>query len=214
MTMQTEQTANKKMEAWKAVLLILLWILILGAVGTFIGNRYFWTDPEVQRFEGEVEHYRQLVESEPDNPAHYVALGFNLHRLGSLQGAITQFNNALAIDDNYFDAYLNLGYVYVSLEHWDDALQMFIKCVEISPQDYKGHFNAGIVYREMGMTQAAYENMETALLLRPAATDVLYHLALTSEGEGDREAAIHYLEQALAYDPRYAEALTLYNKLN
>jgi tetratricopeptide (TPR) repeat protein len=198
---------------WKASAIFLVWILLLGSSGMFVGNRYFWAGMEVRQTERAAAHYRQLVELEPDQPEHRVALGFNLHRLNDHQGAITQLKAAIDLDENFYDAYLNLGYVYTTLGYWDDALEAFEKCVEISPNDYKGYFNLGIVYRELEMYEAASDALNTALELRPGATDVLYHHALNAERQGDIEGALHYLERTLAFDPRYQDALDLYKKL-
>jgi tetratricopeptide (TPR) repeat protein len=214
MTEQTiKQPMKKVIPLWKASSILVVWVLIVGSIGMFVGNRYFWSEVDVRRVEREIAHYRQLAELEPENPEHLVALGFNFHRLNDTQSAISNLNAAIQLDDQYFDAYLNLGYVYTDLNYWDDALVAFEKCVEISPEDYKGQFNLGIVYRELNMIDASYDALHKALDLRPGATDVIYHLALTAEREGNNESAIHYLEQTLAFDPRYAEALSLYKKL-
>ena len=209
-----KQSNIKTIPLWKASVVFLVWVLLLGSTGLFVGTRYFWSGVDYRQIEREVTYYRQLVEMEPDKPEHRVALGFNLHRLGDLQGAMTQFQEAIDIDDQFYDAYLNRGYVYKDMGYWDDALADFEKCVEISPEDYKGHFNLGIVYRELDMTDASFEALGKALDLRPGATDILYHHALTAEKAGDTEGAIHFLERTLAFDPKYKDALDLYKKLS
>lgn len=207
------QPVRKVIPLWKAASFLLVWVLLIGSAGTFVGNRYFWSEIDVRQTERAVSYYRELVTMEPDAPEHRVALAFNLHRLNDYQNAIAQLKAAIEVDDTFYDAYLNLGYVYMDLGYWDDALEQFDYCVKISPEDYKGHFNQGIVYRELDMIEASYQTLGVALELRPGASDVLYNLALTAEREGDLEGAIDYLERTLAFDPRYQDALTLYRKI-
>ncbi|MCW3491325.1 tetratricopeptide repeat protein [Dethiobacter alkaliphilus] len=210
---QEKSVQKKYIPMWKAATFLAVWLFILGFSGLFVGNRYFWSEIDYRQIEREVTYYRQLVEMEPEQPEHRVALGFNLHRLGDHQAALAQLQAAIDLDEDLYDAYLNAGYVYIELEYWDDALEAFQKCVELSPGDYKGYFNLGIVYRELGMFEASYDNLNDALSLRPGATDVLYHLALTAQSDEDIDQALNYLERALAFDPRYRDALALYKQL-
>lgn len=208
-----QQQPVRNIPFWKATAFFLAWVFLLGSTGMFIGNRYFWTGVDFAQIQREIAYYRQLVEMEPDQPEHRVALGFNLHRLGDTQAALHQYQTAIEMDEGLFDAYLNRGYVYTELGYWDDALADFEMCVELSPNDYKGWMNLGIVYRELDMIDASHEALAVAQELRPASTDILYQAALTAEREGDMEAVIHYLERALAFDPKYQDALNLYKKV-
>ncbi|EEG77725.1 tetratricopeptide repeat protein [Dethiobacter alkaliphilus] len=210
---QEKTTKKKSIVFWKAASIFLIWILLLGSTGMAVGNRFFWSEVDYGQIQREVDYYRNLVDMEPDDPSHRVALGFNLHRLGDTRGALAHLEEAINIDENLFDAYLNRGYVYTDMGYWDDALADFEKCVELAPDDFKGHFNLGIVYRELDMIEISYESLESALALRPGATDVLYNLALTAQADNDPEVAVHYLERTLQFDPQYQEALDLYRQL-
>lgn len=205
--------AVRKVVFWKVALALAVWVILLGSVGMEVGQRFFWSEFDQRQIASQIAHYREMVENDPLNPSNRIALGFALRRQGEYRYALDQFREAIALDENYFDAYLNQGYVYALLGQWDDARMSFERCVELSPEDFQGHFNLGIAYRELGLTEAAFASLEAALLLRPGSADILYNLALTAQREGDGMRAVNYLERALAFEPTFQDALALYNTL-
>lgn len=56
------------------------------------------------------------------------------------------------IEDNPKDAknYLNLGIVYEKQEKFEDAFQLYNKCIELDPTNYDANFNAGALYYNRG----------------------------------------------------------------
>jgi tetratricopeptide (TPR) repeat protein len=214
MTVTTTGRPGKQLiPLWKACVFIIIWVLVLASAGMFLGNRFFWVDANTRQINNTVAHYRQLVDKEPNNAAYRVTLAYNLYLLQDYQGAINHLNTVTALNKNYFDAYLNLGYVYSAMGYWDEALEAFHECVEIAPTDFQGYLNLGIAYREVGMYNVSLDALEDALFLRPGSAEIIYHKALTAEREEDIDGAIAYVERALSFDPRYQDALALYEKL-
>ena len=50
-------------------------------------------------------------------------MGYYLQRLGNFQLAIEYYKRALGINENYADAYYNLGLIYLELDDFDQALK-------------------------------------------------------------------------------------------
>ncbi len=53
------------------------------------------------------------------------------------ESAVDAFKKAISYRQDFFDAYYNLGYLYVQREMWHDALLIFEKSLPYAPQDKK-----------------------------------------------------------------------------
>lgn len=197
----TAQKTHKTFPLWLVLLLFLLGQPLLTLGGYLLGTNFFWGDLDLSRLEQQVEHFRQLVNAEPDNPQHRTELGFTYFTLGDYRAALDQFNEAVNLDETHLPAYLSRGYLYVELGRLDEALSDFQKAKELSPQDFRGFLNTGIVFRELGMLAESVAELEQARSLQTNSSDIYYHLALSYEAMGDMAAALELLGRSLELDP-------------
>ena len=63
------------------------------------------------------------------------------------------------------------------------------------------------LYMEQGLFQDGYNTLDTALMVHPKSTKILFEYALLLEKENKREAAIQWMEKIIALDPDHADAL-------
>lgn len=81
--------------------------------------------------------------------------GFEYHNQGLLDQAIGEYQQALKLNPNYIEVYINLGAIYVDKKDYDQAIQQFKKVVELNYYNTKGHYNLGMVYVYKGDKEKA-----------------------------------------------------------
>lgn len=83
-----------------------------------------------------VQHYRQAIDIEPNNPILHFNLGNTLYAGGCLKEARDSFQLALMLDEEYAEAWNNLGNIHLELEHWRDAIEAFGRALQLV-SDYR-----------------------------------------------------------------------------
>ena len=202
----TVKKTAKGLPLWIAVMLFLLGQPLLSLGGYLLGTNFFWADADLARLNQQLEHFRSLVDAEPDNPSHRTELGFTYFTIGNYRSAHDQLSDAISLDENYLPAYLSRGYLLVELGRLDEALSDFQKVKELEPSDFRGFLNAGIVFRKLGMLEESIVELEQARSLAANSSDIYYHLALTYEAKGDAVAALDLLDRSLELDPPNQDA--------
>jgi len=202
-----EKNKNDSFTLLQALALILLTVIVSFSGWYAAGQLFFWKDLDIKRVDAQLEFLEKRVEAEPRNLEHRVSLAYTYFLKGDNDQAVKELNQVLAIDKKYSAAYYNLGLVYSDEGRANDALEMFQKTVELSPQDHKGHLQKGILYREMKMYKEAVESLETANKILPGNANVIYEIGRVAEEQGNFETAITIYKEALSYDPLYKDAV-------
>ena len=95
------------------------------------------------------------------DPKILVAIGQVYFRQNKYQEAIESFEKALQLDKNYVGAFSNLGYTYMALKEWNDAIQSFrmvLNYPNIAAPHYV-HNAIGWVYYEKNEIKKSIEEL-------------------------------------------------------
>jgi tetratricopeptide (TPR) repeat protein len=65
----------------------------------------------------------------------YYVQGINFYDAGDYNSAVENFNYAVQLDPNLYEAYQYLGNIYYNSGDYNTALEYFKKVVELNPQD-------------------------------------------------------------------------------
>jgi len=159
------------------------------------------------------EHYRQILELQPDHPAagrllaRILALQALAHQeSGVFDAAIEMYEESLALDGAQAQVRNNLGNVYNSLGRIDDAILAYRDAVGIEPGLAEARFNLGSALYRLGDRGQAISHCRAALALRPSFPEASATLGYLLEEEGDTPGAIECYREAIAARPDYAEA--------
>ena len=129
---------------------------------------------------------RRAVELWPESPETHYYLAVGLVQLGKDGEAEQELKQAIALRDNYIDAYRKLGQLYEEQGRVDLAIASYEKLVEIDP----------------GQTAA----LERIQMLRTSGRQVelraAFNRAFAAQKAGQRGEAIRLYEELLAADPR------------
>jgi adenylate cyclase len=158
----------------------------------------------------------KALEPEPDLAEAHASYGMALHYLDRYPEAVVEFEQAIRLDPNLFEAYSFCGFAARDRGDLETAVRMMERCVAIQPDDYKERLILGSTYAELGRHEEArrtsligIELAERALAAHPdvplAAT--LGSGALATLGEKAR--AHEWVSRALTIAPD--DPLTQFN---
>ena len=204
---------KKKFTTWQTIGLLALTLFLSTGGGLALGN-VLGSSEELKRINEQLDFYQERVNNNPQSLEDRIILGYTHYLLGNNNQAVNEFKHVLEIDDNYFDAYYNLGLVYFEEEKYYDALSMFNKTVQIAPRDFKGHLQMGIVQRHLNMYEQAIESLSEANALNPVNANIIYQIGLVAEDAGDFGMAAEIFKDVLNYDPLFQGALDGLERVN
>ncbi|MFW9999261.1 MAG: tetratricopeptide repeat protein [Candidatus Hodarchaeota archaeon] len=101
---------------------------------------------------------------------------------------------------------------YYTLEY-EKAKQVFKRITDLSPSDYRAHYNLGIAYFNLNQMEKAKISFDTALKIKPDYKYCLYNLGLIYEEMEKYEEALIYYEKALEIDPSFSYALAAQSEI-
>lgn len=136
---------------------------------------------------GAITDFKQATELDPDNAVAWYNLGYTYSFLvgvadDSDRWAIDSFKKAIALSPGYYDAYIQLGGMYLKLEEYENAIAAFQKTTELQPENANAWFNLGVAYKRYGAKEQAKISLEKALVFLPANDPTRYKAEAELEG--------------------------------
>ncbi len=150
------------------------------------------------------------------NPEDLYKKANSARKAGRFSEAETLYNQTIAQDPFYWDAWNSMGCLYLDdLHNYSKAEEIFKKCIALNPQHEWGYSNLACVYCETRQWQLAKSYAEKALSKRRYG-DALVSLGRAQLGLGQTQESIQTLQEAARVPnypfPHYYLALT-YEKL-
>lgn len=161
-------------------------------------------------WEEAIVHYQQTLALKPD---HEEAL----HNLGALY--VVQRKTDLALPCYLkllefhpdFDAYYNIGVIYLYQDRHDEAIQYLNEALRLEPEALNVHINLGAAHLKKEELKKAAFHYEIALSLKPNDPELLYILAALSQKSSPKTAPKAYIENLFdQYAPYFDKHLTHY----
>ncbi len=136
---------------------------------------------------------------------HY-KMGLSYLSEGNLQMAFVELNKAYQISPNDKDVINSLGFVYMQLEEYEKAKELFSKAISIDPQFSEAHNYLGVVYFRTGKMSEAIDSFKTALsnLLYRNPEIAFYNLGMVYYRLAQYEQASNAFKDAIKRAPFFA----------
>lgn len=133
--------------------------------------------------------------------------GTYLRKLGLYDESIETF--ALLLNRGKIDVevYYNLAYDFVEKGDFDNAKEMFKKCIVLEPQNPYAHKDLGVLYLKMNMYDWAVDEMQEAINLDSSVSEFYYSLGVANVMLGEIEEAKKALLKAVELDSNDANAM-------
>lgn len=191
----------------------LLLIVVVGFGVFYYRDRYVHAnEPLVER---QMSHLEEMVRQNPADPDLRVAAARWYLEKGLVDRAIQQGQEALKLDEDHLDALILLGRAYMARGDDEQAIAQFARVVElnkdnqfakIDPRMNGVYYNLGTLHLQRKEYDSAIEALKAALEVDRTDADARYALALAYQAQGDHQAAVEELNEALRYVPDFAEA--------
>jgi len=129
------------------------------------------------------------------------------------QELIKSLNSILQIHPESIPAKITMAASYIDSGKSEKARQIVVNRPESSPNNYKIHYQWGILCKELGMMGDAKDEFLTSFRLNPGHRDTTYNLGLVYLKENKIQQAIHYFQKTTQIDPEFAPAHYLLGKI-
>jgi tetratricopeptide (TPR) repeat protein len=125
---------------------------------------------------------RQAIELRPDFAPGYNTLGMTLGRFGEPDAARQAFEKALELDPRFVEAHVNLALILAQRKEFSRAADHLGHAIAIQGKSVAAgysHYLLGKVLNEQDQPQAAVQQFERAIELRPNYAEAYLDLGLT-----------------------------------
>ena len=98
-------------------------------------------------------------------PESYNGRGIIFAEEGDYLNAIKDYDKAISLKHDYFDANLNKAVALKDISKFNEAIKYFEICIKLRPNDFKIYINLGNLYRDLRKYNAAYRCYTQAIKL-------------------------------------------------
>jgi len=156
-----------------------------------------------------IGHLQEAIRIHPAYKNAWLLLGNAHYYLNDYDRAVTAYQGALALDDQYEDALKNMGLAYrdggrIAGEIHGDlpkAMRWLGEAAQILPGDYEAQRLAGVAWGFSGYHAQAITYFQAASRLKPELPDAWYNLGTAFYQSGDSENGARYHQKAADMDP-------------
>jgi Flp pilus assembly protein TadD/uncharacterized membrane protein len=188
--------------AWVAVGTVVACLLMGFAT---LRQSLYWSDDLSLNF-----HAHEIA---PHNVSATTSLAAAVAQRGMEGPAMTLYQQALAIQPEFWRANVNLAYLYYGQGNYPEAARYFARACADDPTDGGQFLYLGMALLRMGRHSEAEKAVRTALLVRPQGKDYHLGLGMVLRGEGKLSEARQEIGAELFEDPQNPEARTLLDEV-
>lgn len=163
-----------------------------------------------------IEHYTKAIRlNKGEISMDDVAMIFNDRglvyvQMGRYVDAISDFSNALRIDERNVIIYNNRGLTYFDMNEHRNARDDFDKAISLNPKNASSYFNRGRSFLAEKRYKDAIKDFSAVLEINPSNEAALYNRGTSYKNIQSNEQAIRDFDKLIELNP--AENLAYYQK--
>jgi len=146
-------------------------------------------------FEGAITHFQEALKLDPKLPGLHYELGQTILANSNAEQARgraeTEFKQDLAINPTNAGSQYMLGAIAWSRSKREEALQYYLKALELRPEFVDAHIAAGKALTSLGRSKEAVDQLREAVRLDPENEVAHYRLAQAYREQGRLAEADH-----------------------
>jgi predicted O-linked N-acetylglucosamine transferase (SPINDLY family) len=142
------------------------------------------------------------VATGPDAQEHYRRAN-ELRAQGELDAALAAYDQAVALDPTFANAYCNRGVTLGQLHRHVEALESFDHAVGQNPGDALAHYNRAGIQRQLAQLDAALASYDRAIEIRPDYAEAIFNRAVLLQELKRWEESLAAMHAALALNPAF-----------
>ena len=132
-----------------------------------------------QQYKEALDNVNNLLSFDEKNVDLIKKKGSFLRRLNFCEEAIETLNQLIKRGKIDVEVYYNLAYSYVALGDYDNAKEMFKKCIILEPNNPYAHKDLGVLYLKMNCYEWAVDEMLEAINLEDDVAEFYYSLGVS-----------------------------------
>jgi tetratricopeptide (TPR) repeat protein len=140
-----------------------------------------------------------------ENALDHLNRGKDLFAESKFDGAIAEFDKALAINKDLAEAYYFRGYAYDNKGDYDRAIADYTEAIRIDPNYYNAYNNRGTAYNRKGDYDRAIADLTSAIRIDPNGAAAYFNRGDAYYNKGDYDRAIADYTSAIRIDPNFAD---------
>ena len=165
--------------------------------------------------EREIERLEAMIAENPYNLDLRVELANYYAYVGRHGEAIDLLEIVLQYERNHQVALMLMGSIYMEQKRYEDALEPFLKVVELNKDNpmralnktlQSVQYRLGQIYMELGEPEKAIEPLKANVLAVSTDADSRYMLGRAYQALGQYNEAIELFGEAIRRDPKFEEA--------
>jgi tetratricopeptide (TPR) repeat protein len=128
--------------------------------------------------------------------------GIKNYNDGAVDKAMTEFTEAIHLDPNCLQAYLNRGYAYGKRREYDKAIADYTEAIRLDPKEPFGYYGRGKAYHEKRNLDKAIEDYNEVIRLDPNKSFFRSERGKAYSENGEQGKAIADFTEAIRLDPK------------
>lgn len=127
-----------------------------------------WLYTETEDYKNALEYFKTAATLEPRSTDALYGLAYSLQATEKYPEALAEYRHLVEVDNNYYLAFFNQGYIKQFYQNQPDSAIFFYKAaIELQPDFVKAHHNMGVTYLDKGEKGEAYYAFKKALSYNP-----------------------------------------------
>ena len=140
--------------------------------------------------------WNDVLESYPSLPVAYLDRGEAYLRMGEMEKALRDFNQAAVLNPGNAHVYNNRGIIYFYKKQYPQALEEYNKALSIDPGYFNAYLNRGNLWGKLGFYKKAIADYDMAVRLNPYSALAYYYRGISYRNLGDLKQAELDFEKA------------------
>lgn len=136
------------------------------------------------------------------------AEALNAEKKNELKRALELYNKVEEANSRFAPLYNNRGYIKQRLGDKEGALKDYALCTKLAPNDYKAHYNAGLLYMKRSLFQKAIDEYDLCLKKNSQYFEAYINRAHCHGRLGNQRGALSDYKSALSVRRNDTKALT------
>lgn len=163
-----------------------------------------------------IEACTSVIFLDPKNDGAFINRGIAFRRIGDLERALSDYNEAIRLNPLAADAFNNRGNAFKELNQFDRAMQDYDEAIRLNPHYAHAYNNRGVIFLESGQPERAADDFDQAIGCDPAYANAFRNRGLARTDQREFDRALADFDAAFRLDPEIGHgseyALALYGR--
>lgn len=143
----------------------------------------------------------EVIKIDPSHAKAAFSIAAHAHVKGDLKEAEDLYRLSLELNPAIYQAYNNLGYIYLTTGRAQDSLALFNTAIELHPDYLNALINKGNALKTLKRYRESLEPFSLALRLKPDSEDAKLSAAEALDAMDRNDDAIALIQQVAASNP-------------